>query len=667
MDELREIQKALITDIASGQEKGRNSMLQWISPFNYDFAIASIPVQIILLIFYGFRRNLPIRQSSYFWLIMISNLIMTSTDIVACEMITIWTDFPVWSLYAINHAFFLAFVIRGWALFAYTMETTRCWNDSRLFMILTALPTVVMILLVLSTPWTHTIYRIGENGYENCGLYQLIYTVTYFYLAVSVGMIARSWKRLSGRMRAGLLSFNIILFIGIIMRKQFYHILVTSYFSIISIIIIYLTAENPDLYRDSRTKLMNKEALDLIQRDYREKRIPFSLLTMSIHNYEASKSIYGVSMVNDGLRIFASWLMKTFPHSLAFYIRNGNFSLLLRGHPHMTAPQMMEEWKSSYDEFQKLYTGTVPMKISALLIPDSILSGNEIDLGDLVRYSNARSYDENRRGHDVFSDQMVESVRKRKSVERAVKDAIAANRFEVYFQPIYSTKEKTVQGAEALARLQDPVLGYISPLDFIPVAEKNGDIMEIGRQVFEKTCIFLKTVDTKKLGIDFININLSPIQCMSHSLLRELSEIAGRHGIPMSMFDFEITESLVEDYDMIQMQIQGLQSMGAELSLDDFGTGASNLTSLMKLPIHVVKIDMLFTRSFFDGKAPFLPDLIRLFQHSNMEIVVEGIETKEMMDTMIKLGCDYEQGFYFSKPLPPEEFKAFMAENSGTV
>jgi EAL domain-containing protein (putative c-di-GMP-specific phosphodiesterase class I) len=199
------------------------------------------------------------------------------------------------------------------------------------------------------------------------------------------------------------------------------------------------------------------------------------------------------------------------------------------------------------------------------------------------------------------------------------------------------------------------------------VAEKNGDIMEIGRQVFEKTCIFLKTVDTKKLGIDFININLSPIQCMSHSLLRELSEIAGRHGIPMSMFDFEITESLVEDYDMIQMQIQGLQSMGAELSLDDFGTGASNLTSLMKLPIHVVKIDMLFTRSFFDGKAPFLPDLIRLFQHSNMEIVVEGIETKEMMDTMIKLGCDYEQGFYFSKPLPPEEFKAFMAENSGTV
>ena len=131
----------------------------------------------------------------------------------------------------------------------------------------------------------------------------------------------------------------------------------------------------------------------------------------------------------------------------------------------------------------------------------------------------------------------------------------------------------------------------------------------------------------------------------------------------MNMFDFEITESLIDDYDVIQTQIAGLSAMGAELSLDDFGTGASNISSLMKLPIHVVKVDMAFTRSFFEGKAPFMPDLIKLFQHANMEIVVEGIETEEMKDKMAEMGCDYEQGYYFSKPLPPADFIEYMENN----
>ena len=128
----------------------------------------------------------------------------------------------------------------------------------------------------------------------------------------------------------------------------------------------------------------------------------------------------------------------------------------------------------------------------------------------------------------------------------------------------------------------------------------------------------------------------------------------------MKMFDFEITESMIDDYDAIQTTIAGLRSMGAELSLDDFGTGSANLTSLMELPIHVVKIDMSFVRSYFEGKAAFLPDLIKLFIHSKMKIVVEGIETPEMRDKMAELGCDYEQGYYFSKPIAPTDFVQFM-------
>lgn len=635
-------------------------MFNWISPFNYDFAIAAIPIQLVLLVFYGVRRNLPIWQSSCFWFVMFANLIMTSADIISCEMNEIWYEYPLWVMYAINHAYFLGFIVRGWALFAYTAESSHSHKGNWIFWIVTAVPASVAVILILSTPWTSAIYTIAEDGYHNCSLYKTIYFSTYFYIIASLIIVIYNWVKLSRRMKAGLLSFNLLLLFGIIIRKQFYHMLVTSYFSILSILIIYLTSENPDLYRDNRTRLMNKAALDLIVLDYGEKKIPFSLMTMTIHNYEESKSVYGISQVNDGLKAIAEWLSNTYHKYSAFYTRNGNFILLIKGHLHDNPEKLMKEWKEKYEGLQRSYYGIVQMKISAMLIPDSVIDSGGVLPGNLARFAVANSYNENTRGNYVFSEAMIKGVKNQKSVERAVKDAISDNRFEVYFQPIYSIKEDKVMGAEALARLNDPKLGFISPLDFIPVAEKNGDIMEIGRQIFEKICIFLERIDPKELGIEFINVNLSPIQCMSHSLTEELAAIAKRHNIPMSMFDFEITESLIDDYDMIQMQIAGLRAMGAELSLDDFGTGASNISSLMNLPIHVVKVDMTFTRSFFEGKAAFLPDLIKLFQHSDMEIVVEGIETKEMKDKMSEMGCDYEQGYYFSRPLPPSDFIKYM-------
>ncbi len=110
-------------------------MFNWISPFNYDFAIAAIPIQVVLLVFYGVRRNLPIRQSSYFWIIMFANLVMTSADIISCEMNEIWYKFPLWVMYAINHAYFLGFIVRGWALFAYTAESSHSHKNNWLFRI----------------------------------------------------------------------------------------------------------------------------------------------------------------------------------------------------------------------------------------------------------------------------------------------------------------------------------------------------------------------------------------------------------------------------------------------------------------------------------------------------------------------------------------------------
>ena len=128
----------------------------------------------------------------------------------------------------------------------------------------------------------------------------------------------------------------------------------------------------------------------------------------------------------------------------------------------------------------------------------------------------------------------------------------------------------------------------------------------------------------------------------------------------MNMFDFEITESFIDDHQAIVNQMTRLQASGAELSLDDFGTGASNIAQLLKLPIHVVKLDMSVVHSYFKGESKLLPDLIQMFRNSDMKIVVEGVETVDMKTQLAEMGCDYEQGYFFSKPVPPSAFLAYL-------
>ena len=128
----------------------------------------------------------------------------------------------------------------------------------------------------------------------------------------------------------------------------------------------------------------------------------------------------------------------------------------------------------------------------------------------------------------------------------------------------------------------------------------------------------------------------------------------------MSLIDFEITETSIEDHLLIQKQMLRLQEKGATFSLDDFGTDTSNLIRLLNLPIHIVKLDRYIVNSFFKGEAKILPDLVRMFHNANVKVVAEGVETKEMKETLAQMGCDYEQGYYYSRPVPPEDFMVYL-------
>lgn len=201
----------------------------------------------------------------------------------------------------------------------------------------------------------------------------------------------------------------------------------------------------------------------------------------------------------------------------------------------------------------------------------------------------------------------------------------------------------------------------ISPGEFIQVAERSGSITQLGEQVFEKVCAFLEQQDTKALGIDRINVNLSPIQCRDERMPERLVAIARRHHVDFSQLKLEITESALADRNVLQANMKRLETHHAVFSLDDFGTGYSNLMRVLRFPFSDVKLDMTFVQAYFSRHNRLLPAIIDGFQSFGVQITAEGVETQEMARELTRLGCSILQGYYFSKPLSEADFVAYVA------
>ncbi len=246
--------------------------------------------------------------------------------------------------------------------------------------------------------------------------------------------------------------------------------------------------------------------------------------------------------------------------------------------------------------------------------------------------------------------------------------ALDRGNLKVYYQPIYSVAEKRFTSAEALLRLIDDERGFVPPDLFIPAAEKNGTIHKIGAFVLDEVCRFIESDRFKQLGLDYIEINLSAAQCMRSDLAEQVLGTIRRHNVDVSQINLEITETAAS-YSMTVLKdnMQKLAEAGVSFSLDDFGTGYSNVERVASLPLKIVKLDRSFVNSQHKPKMSiFLENFIRMFKGMDMEIVVEGIETDQMVRRFSDLKCDFIQGYYFSKPIPEDDFVEFIKNHKAS-
>jgi len=264
-----------------------------------------------------------------------------------------------------------------------------------------------------------------------------------------------------------------------------------------------------------------------------------------------------------------------------------------------------------------------------------------------------------------YDEKMRQQVLKEQKIINAMEMAIQNKEFTLYLQPKYNIEKGTIIGAEALVRWISLENGFISPGDFIPVFENNGFVYEVDKFIWEESCRYLRKWLDEGREVHPISVNVSRIDLYDPKLVQHLVDLREKYQLPSQYLELEITESAyTEDPEQIITITRQLREAGFVILMDDFGTGYSSLNMLKDIQIDVLKLDMGFLKSSdYSAKGGnILTAILKMAESLKMQTIAEGVETKEQVEFLKSIGCKYVQGFYYSKPLPVEDFEKLISD-----
>ncbi|MCP3669404.1 MAG: bifunctional diguanylate cyclase/phosphodiesterase, partial [Gammaproteobacteria bacterium] len=328
------------------------------------------------------------------------------------------------------------------------------------------------------------------------------------------------------------------------------------------------------------------------------------------------------------------------------------------GNTHTAAEKLLECFRAPFilDNRELIITASIGIAV----FPDD--GDNPAELlrnADTAMY---HSKEQGRNTYNYFTDSMNKGVSRRLQLEEQLHGALERNEFHLCYQPLVDIKRKAVVAVEALLRWDSSVLGYVSPDEFIPIMEQTGQIVPIGQFVLKEALTMTAKWQDYTPGFR-VAVNISPRQFRDPNLLQQIKEALCQSGISGELLELEITEGvLMSGQAYIDETLVALSELGIGIAMDDFGTGYSSLSNLRSYPFDTLKVDRSFINDITVDPADreLVNAAIAMAHGLGLKVVAEGVETEEQLAHLASQGCEFAQGYLFSKPVPPERIPELL-------
>ncbi|MCQ2597324.1 MAG: EAL domain-containing protein [Treponema sp.] len=634
--------------------------------YNYFYEIAAAIICLVLLLDILYKRQSFRKDARLFTNVVVTQGLLSVVDFVSCILLDNATSVPYWlNMLFIELYFFLQPVLL-YSFVAFIVTYPESQKQTyKVYKIIAGVIFLVDIIIGItssSTGW-YFIFDKAELVYYR-GIHRM--TAHHFYYAacimVFLFMVQRFYSFLN-REKMVIVLGSIIIAVSVTAQSRYHLSLITGLGTSITILLLYITMENPNSYIDRRTGINNAEALRVFINHLDASRQKYAVCTIRITRYDSIERAYGYEKINQLMLEICGWLGKgmNFKNRI-FRLSEDNIVVVMKGNQ-SDFVSYAEKINERFAKKWKLREATeilVEAKIAVCEYPSHFNNFSSfLEMKDFLIFSPSK--------HSLViadGDTMKQKIRFTE-VEEAVRRALDNETLEVFYQPIYDAKARKIGALEALARMTDEKLGFVSPEEFIPVAESVGLIYDLGLLVVKKVCQFSaeKLLRMENNPVEKIEINLSQVQLLQRDTIPTIKKIVEEYNIPPDFLNFEITESATADTpEVVTNAMNSLIEFGCDFSLDDYGTGYSNITHMLNFQFEKIKFDRQLVSSYFKERSAkiILGHEFEIIQDLNKEIVVEGIENEEYFQQFLLYDVRYYQGYYFSKALPEDDIISYL-------
>lgn len=632
------------------------------------FDIAAIGTITAILTIFFIKKFFPSKANHAFLLMGITILVASVLDIVTCYTIEYSVDIPIWVNNTLLGAYYAVQFLCAFFSLNYLVKTAddKEYKRIKIARVTSFVVGIVYFLIIAVSPWLHTIFYFDENSAFHRGDFYIVnYAMTTLVMIFAFGVSLSLLYKYTFIQRIIITLGMPLMIAGAVVQYFLSDMLVMNFIYAIWWFMLFETLQNPMEFVDQKLGIFNSKAFYSMLDTKMKKKKELTVLVFELEGLQFVDQIMGVENGDVLLKAVAQECAASRKDYL-YHLEGTQFAYIFeKGSADVNSAIEWIKWRFLSVFRVNHVEVSLMARISAVNVPE--VANNREEIMNSIGYSLQQAKKNNIFGVVWATRDGINIFKRQSMIGHILKRAIRNREFEVYYQPIYSTKSNEFYASEALVRLRDEELGFISPDEFVPIAEKNGLILEIGDIVFEKVCEFLASGEASLRGIKYIEVNLSVVQCMQEALHKHLTDVMDRYGIPYNMVDFEITETFdISDNAVLINNMNRLIELGCSFAMDDYGTGYSNANYLMDYPFKLIKLDKSFIWSAMDNEKAMriLTHTVAMIKSLDLYIVAEGVETEEQADILIELGCDYLQGYFFSPPVNQEKYLYFLDETS---